>query len=128
MKERTTFHRRALEKDFVFSQAIKVGDLLFVSGCVSMDLDGNAIGKNDWETQVTTVYTEIRETLEEYGMTMDHIVKETVFCLDMEGMTGASEARAKFFNAETAPTATWVEISRLVNPDCLLEVEVIAHA
>ncbi len=128
MQERHRFHRRALEKAFVFAQAIKVGDLLFVSGCLSMDLDGNAIGKNDWDAQVDAVYQEIKNTLEEYGMAMDHIVKETVFCTDMEGMTGASDVRAQFFDPDHAPTATWVEISRLVNPDCLLEVEVIAHA
>jgi 2-iminobutanoate/2-iminopropanoate deaminase len=122
------YHRRAVEKDFNFCQAVKAGEFLFVSGCISWDQDGAAIDAGDWAAQVDNIYTEIGEILSEHGLSASDVVKETVYCLDMDAFAQASGRRAEFYDSESPPSATWVEVTRLVNPDFLAEVEVMAYA
>lgn len=118
--------REALENSFSFAQAVKAGNLLFISGCLSWDENGEPVGVGDINTQVTNVYAELRAILAAHGATFDHVVKETVFTTDMEAMVGAAHIRAEFLKGHAAPAATWVEVKRLVKPEFLLEVEMTA--
>lgn len=122
------YHRRAVETDFNFCQAVKAGDFLFVSGCISWDESGIATDVGNWSAQIRNIYREIGEILSDHGLSSADVVKETVYCLDMDAFAQASGPRAEFYDPASPPSATWVEVSRLVDPDFLAEVEVMAYA
>lgn len=122
----TVYNRRPLEKPFGFSQAILAGDYLFISGCVSWDLDGNPLHAGDFNAQVATVYADIDATLKAHGLDAGNIIKETIYTRDMEGLIAANPKRLEYYKYVTPPASTWVEIKRLVHPDLLLEVEITA--
>lgn len=120
------YNRRDLEKPFGFSQAIMAGDYLFISGCVSWDMDGNPVHVGDFPAQVATVYADIDETLKAHGLDAGDIVKETIYTRDMEGLIAANPTRMDYYKYVSPPASTWIEIARLVHPDLLLEVEITA--
>ncbi|MBZ9772455.1 RidA family protein [Mesorhizobium sp. CO1-1-8] len=121
------YNRRALEKPVAFSQAVRAGDFLFISGCVSWDMEGNVLHPHDFPKQVETVYADIDATLKANGMDASHIVKETVYTRDMDGMVAANPKRVEYYKDVTPPASTWIEIKRLVHPDMFLEVEITAY-
>lgn len=121
------YNRRLLEKGFGFSQAVLVGDYLFVSGCVSWDMDGHVTDAADWDGQLAAVYADIDATLKVHGLDAGDIVKETIYCRDMDGLIAANPTRMRYYQDVATPASTWVQISRLVKPDLLLEVEVVAY-
>ncbi len=120
------YNRRGLEKRVGYSQAVRAGDYLFVSGCVSWDMDGNVLHADDFASQVETVYADIDATLKAHGLDAANIIKETIYTCDMDGLIAANPKRMEYFQHVTPPASTWVEIKRLVHPDLLLEVEIIA--
>ena len=122
------YHKRDLEKGFFYAQAVKAGNTLYISGCVSWDADGNIIGEGDMKAQVAAVYTDLQETLEAHGASFQNVIKETVFTTDMEALEANNDIRTKFYeDAGSAPPAsTWIGCTRLAAPELMLEVECIA--
>ena len=123
------YHKRPdLEKGIYFAQACKVGNILYISGCVSWDDQGNIIGSGDMRVQVKQVYTDIKETLEANGISFRNVIKETVFTTDIDALVANNDIRTGFYtDAESAPpAATWIGCDRLVDPELLLEIECIA--
>ena len=120
------YNRRGLERRVGYSQATCAGDFLFISGCVSWDMGGNPLHPADFASQVETVYADIDATLKAHGMGARDVVKETVYTIDMESLIAANHKRLEYYRDVAPPASTWVEIKRLVHPDLLLEVEIIA--
>ena len=121
------YNRRALEKRVGYSQAVLAGDYLFISGCVSWDLEGNPLHAGDFSSQLVTVYADIDATLKAHGMAASNVVKETVYTCDMDALVAANPQRLKYYERMTPPASTWIGITRLVHPDLLLEVEITAY-
>ncbi len=111
----------------VYNQAIQVtgGSLLFVSGCVPVDGEGNLVGKGDPAAQMRRILTNIRTILEEAGAGLENVVKVTVFSADLDNRKAMNEVRLEMFG-EHRPASTHVEVARLIDPDWLVEVECIA--
>ena len=113
----------------VFSQAIKVpakGHLIFVSGLTARDPLGNVVGRGDVRAQTRQVLENLRAILAEAGATLEDVVKVTVFIRNMErDFKPIHEVRAEFF-PKNPPASTMVEVSRLVDPDHLIEIEAVA--
>lgn len=110
------------------SHAIEVdpGDrLLFISGLTAKAPSGETFAPGDVGAQATRILESIQELLERAGGTMADIVKLTVFVCDMERFGEVAQARARFFS-EPYPASTMFEVSRLVSPDQLVEMEAIA--
>lgn len=110
------------------SHAIEVdaGDrLLFISGLTAKADDGSTFAPGDVGAQATRILESIREILERAGGTMANVVKLTVFVCDMARFGEVAAARARFFT-EPYPASTMFEVSRLVSPDQLVEIEAIA--
>ena len=110
------------------SHAIEVdaGDrLLFISGLTAKAEDGSTFAPGDVGAQATRILESIREIVERSGGTMASIVKLTVYVCDMTRVAEVSAARAEFF-APPYPASTMFEVSRLVSPDQLVEIEAIA--
>ena len=112
----------------VFSQAVRCeasGTLLFISGLTARDPDGNVVGAGDIKFQTETILENMRKLLAVAGGSMADIVKVTVFIRDMELFDQIHEVRRRYFS-EPYPASSMVEVSRLVSPEHLIEIEAVA--
>jgi enamine deaminase RidA (YjgF/YER057c/UK114 family) len=109
-----------------WSNAIRAGDFLFISGQVSRSNDGATIeGKGEYE-QARIIFTKIRNLVEAAGGTTADVVKMTIYVVDIEQNKEVWRARQEFFSGDF-PASTLVEVSALGSPEVLVEIEVIAH-
>ncbi len=108
-----------------YSQAIKVGNLLFISGQIPVDPATGAIAEGI-EAQATQSLTNIKAILAEAGLDMNAVVKTTVFLKDMNDFATMNAVYAKFFEGTTYPARSAVEVARLPK-DVLVEIETIAE-
>ncbi|MEM8696446.1 MAG: RidA family protein [Pseudomonadota bacterium] len=115
------------EKQLGFSQAVKIGEALWVSGAVSWDESFNPLHVGDMAGQMRQIYGALDALLKRFDRGMDAIIKETVFATDLDLALQNTQVRRDFFPDEQFPASTWVEVSRLAHPDLLLEVEIVAQ-
>ncbi|MCC7104851.1 MAG: RidA family protein [Chloroflexi bacterium] len=108
-----------------FSAGIKSGQSVFVAGQVPIDAQGKTVAIGDIRGQTRQVLRNMQAVLEAGGATFDDVVKVTVFMTDVSQMAGVQEVRQEFFKAPH-PASTMVQVSQLISPDWLLEIEAIA--
>ncbi len=107
-----------------YSQAIRAGSLLFVSGQVPIDPATGQIVNGDIAAQTHRVFQNIGEILKAGGASFDHVVRTTVFLADMNDFAAMNGAYATYFTAP-APARATVQVSRLPK-DARVEIDVIA--
>ena len=108
-----------------WSNALRVGDLLFISGTVSRAPDGIAIqGRGEYE-QARIIFAKIRHLVEAAGGAMADVVKMTIYVVNIKQNTEVWRARQEFF-AGDFPCSTLVEVRSLATPEILVEIEAIA--
>jgi 2-iminobutanoate/2-iminopropanoate deaminase len=107
-----------------YSQGIRAGSLLFVSGQVPIDPSNGQVVAGDIAAQTHRVFQNIGEILKAGGASFDHVVRTTVFLADMNDFAAMNEVYATYFTAP-APARATVEVSRLPK-DARLEIDVIA--
>jgi len=108
-----------------WSNALRIGDTLFISGTVSRAPDGVAIqGKNEYE-QGKIIFGKIRHLVEAAGGAMSDVVKVTIYVVDIKQNTEVWRARQEFFTGDF-PCSTLVEVRSLATPEILVEIEAIA--
>jgi 2-iminobutanoate/2-iminopropanoate deaminase len=108
-----------------FTDAVRAGDLLFVSGVVPVDREGRLVGSEDVVAQARQVFENIGAVLEAADATFADIVKVTVFLTDIADRPRINPVRQEVFGA-ARPASTLVEVSRLVVPGARIEVEAVA--
>ena len=101
------------------------GRTVYVSGQVAFDAEGNVVGEGDIELQTETVLEHVKTVVEEAGGSMEDIVKVTVFITDMGLYDDIHEVRRRYFE-EPFPASSMVEVSALIDPRLLIEIEAIA--
>jgi 2-iminobutanoate/2-iminopropanoate deaminase len=107
-----------------YSQAIKVGELIYTSGQIPIDPKTGAVIEGDIAVQARQVLSNLQAVLEAAGADMSGVVKTTVFIRDMNDFTRLNEVYAGFF-AAPYPARSCVEVSRLPK-DVLVEIEATA--
>lgn len=107
-----------------YSQAIRAGSLLFVSGQVPIDPATGQIVSGDIAAQTHRVFQNIGEILKAGGASFDHVVRTTVFLADMNDFAAMNDVYATYFTAP-APARATVQVSRLPR-DARVEIDVIA--
>jgi reactive intermediate/imine deaminase len=108
-----------------YTDAVRAGDLLFVSGVVPVDADGKLVGGDDVVEQARQVFRNMAEVLAAAGASFADVVKVTVFLTDVDDRAAINPVRQDVFG-ETRPASTLVEISRLAIPGAKIEVEAVA--
>ena len=108
-----------------YTDAVRAGNLLFVSGVVPTDAAGDVVGGDDVAAQARRVFENIRLVLERAGTGFEHVVKVTVYLTDVNDRTLINPVRQEFFGA-TRPASTLIEISRLAIPGAKLEIDAVA--
>ncbi|NIQ40260.1 MAG: RidA family protein [Proteobacteria bacterium] len=111
--------------DGTWSQAVQMGNMLFVSGQIALDAEGNTVGKADFAAQAEQVFKNLGTLLDEAGYRFEHICKITVFLTDMKDRQTFAAIRKKYFS-DHPPASTLVEVSKLALPDLKVEMEAIA--
>ena len=115
------------EKEYGYSQAVKVGDTIYISGQVSHDDEGKIVGRGDMEAQMRQAYANIQKMLEQYGATMDNVIDEVLFVTDMNtAFAAAVKCREEVFSGQPVVASTIVQIQRLVFPDLMIEIKCVA--
>src|SRR5918912_4374643 len=115
------------EKEYGYSQAVKVGDTIYVSGQVSHDDKGNIVGQGNMEMQMRQAYSNIKKLLAQFGATIDNIVDEVLFVTDMDAAFAARvKCKQEVFSGNPMVTSTIVQIQRLAFPELMVEIRCIA--
>jgi 2-iminobutanoate/2-iminopropanoate deaminase len=128
INKETTSLSMPWEKEYGYSQSVKVGDTIYVSGQVSHDDSGNIVSPGDMEAQMRQAYTNIRKVLAQYGATMDNIVDETLFVTDMTtAFAAAVKCREDVFFGVPVVASTIVQVQRLAFPDLMIEIKCVAR-
>jgi 2-iminobutanoate/2-iminopropanoate deaminase len=107
------------------ADAIRHGDLLFVSGCVPMDTEGNLIGEGDLEAQTRKVMENLATVLKAGGTDFPSVLKTTVYMTDITSRKVADAVRREYFG-ERPPASTILEVTALTAPGIDIEIEAIA--
>jgi 2-iminobutanoate/2-iminopropanoate deaminase len=106
-----------------YSQAVRLGDLLFTSGQIPLDLSGQVV-QGGMTEQAHQVFANLKAVLEEAGTSFQHVVKATVFIKDMNQFGELNEIYASYFG-DHKPARSTVEVARLPK-DVLVEIELIS--
>lgn len=114
------YHAGAWEKPIGYSQAVRSGRTLYVSGTVGADAKGQPA---DLDGQMKNAYAGIQKTLAHYHTDLSHVVMERIYTTDIEALIKSQETRKQFYG-ESAPAATWVEVKRLYGSADKIEIEV----
>ena len=113
---RREYHIGSWEQDIGYSQAIRIGNTLHVSG---------SAGGGEMPNAIREAYGTLEKTLRDHGLSFANVVKETVYTTDIEALKKNQDQRKKYYGT-TLPAATWVQISRLYDAGHVIEVEVTA--
>ncbi len=114
------------EKEYGYSQAVKVDNTIYVSGQVSHDYKGNVVGRGDMEVQMRQAYENIKKVLTQYGATVDNVVDEVLFVTDMDAAFAARvKCKQEVFSGKPVLTSTIVQIQRLAFPELMVEIRCI---
>ncbi len=108
-----------------FTDAVRAGDLVFVSGIVAVDGEGRLVGGDDVVAQTRQVFETMRAVLAVAGCSFEDVVKVTIFLTDVEDRPLINPVRQEVFGA-TRPASTLVEVPRLAVPGAKVEVEAVA--
>ena len=111
----------------LWSNCIRAGEMLFISGQVARPLEGGKtlVGSNEYE-QTRQIFTRIRFMCEAAGGSLDDVVKMTIFMVDIKKNTEVWRARREFFSGDF-PASTLVEVRSLAGAETLVEIEVVAY-
>ena len=115
------------EETALFSLGVvTTGRTLHTAGVTARDPDGQLVGAGDMRAQVAQCFRNLTDILDAAGAEWKDVVKFTLFTTDIDRFTRETlDVRAPFFAGR--PAATLVEVSRLIHPDMLVEIEAIVH-
>ena len=114
-----------MEQIVCFSRAVRTGPYIAVGGTAPVDADGKTVGVGDVYAQTCQCFEIIKAALEDAGSGLDDIVRTRVILTDIDNWKPAIEAR-KIYCRDARPVDTIMAITRFVNPEWLVEIEVDA--
>lgn len=114
-----------LEPEIGFSRAVRVGDLIAVAGTAPIGEDGGTVGKGDVYAQTKRCLDIAAAALAEAGGGMKDVLRSRIMLTDADTWREAARAHGEVFG-EVRPACTFVEVSRFIDPDWLVEIEVDA--
>ncbi len=107
-----------------YTDAVRAGGLLFISGLVPVDEEGKIVGE-DVAEQTRQIFRNMELVLKAAGCGFEDVVKVTHFLLNVDDRPAINPVRMEFFG-EARPASTLVEVSALAVPGALLEIEAVA--
>jgi len=123
--QRKIYSSGAKWEDIVgYSRAVQVGNHLEISGTVATDENG-VVGKGDFYEQTRFILNKIDKVLQQAGFSLQDVVRTRMFVTDISQWEAIGKAHGEFF-VNIKPATSMIEISALIDPDYLIEIEVTA--
>lgn len=110
-----------------YSRVVKAGSIVAVSGTTATDERGLVVGAGQMYVQARQTLLNIQRALQKVGLSMSDVVRTRMFVTDITRFAEAAKAHHEFF-AGSPPASTMVQVTRLVSPDMLIEIEADAWA
>lgn len=112
------------EEKVGYSRAVRIGNVVEVAGTTALD-GKQVIGAHDAYSQTRFIIKKIEQALKEAGATLNDVVRTRMYLTDLTFADQVGKAHAEFFN-DIKPVTTMIQISALVEPELLVEIEVTA--
>ena len=109
-----------------YCDAVRAGDMLYISGMVAMDRNGQVVGMGDAARQTEQIFENIAKVLAHVGADASRITSVLIHLTDVADRTRINPARIRFFG-EHRPTSRLVQVTALIHPDLLVEVTCTAY-
>ena len=110
------------EKKYGYSRAVAVGNMVFVAGTTAVDEDGAVVGRDNPYEQAIFIYGKIDRALKQAGASLEDVVRIRTFITDIARWEDVARAQGEVFGT-IRPAATLVQVSALVSPELLVEIE-----
>jgi len=123
MKKTSKVSSGAKWEDIVgYSRAVRVGDIIEVAGTTAIDENGNLAGKDDPYKQTIFIIQKAEKALIELGAGLENVIRTRIYTTDISQWEKIGKAHGEYFK-KIKPVATMVEVSKLINPEILVEIE-----
>ena len=123
---RTNYSSGATWEDIVgYSRAVKMGNIIEVTGTVAVDANSDVVGVNDAYLQTKFILQKIETVLQQAGASLSDVVRTRMFVTDISRWKDYGRAHGEVF-CQIKPCTTMVEVSRLIAPEFLIEIEATA--
>ena len=109
-----------------YSRAVRVGDRIYVTGTTATDENSRIVGVGDGYAQTVRCILNIERALKHFDATLDNVVRTRMFVTDISRWEEFGRAHGEYFR-EIMPATTMVEVSKLIDPDMLIEIEADAE-
>jgi enamine deaminase RidA (YjgF/YER057c/UK114 family) len=114
--QKEKFNQGPWENEIGYAQAVRVGNLLYISG---------STGSGPMPQALAQAMDGIQRSLAHYKLGFAHVVKENIYTTDIEALKAHKEVRKAYYKGDF-PAATWVQVVRLFSPEQVIEIEVVA--
>lgn len=114
-----------LEKMYGFSQAVRIGNAVKISGTISIDDEGKPLGKGNFLQQMKNIYMDLDTILNHYHCTFDDVVVENLFTTNMKELQKNAAYRHEIYKNHF-PTGGWIGVRELGLPEIMIEIEIEA--